>query len=279
MKFSNMAERASRSATRQMEQGSVKAVEMSLRLVTYLSRQTEAVGVTAIAEALCTTKSRVHRHLQTLVQQGYARQDAVSEGYQVGPALINIGIVIGQNYDLARMAHSALTELREALGHSTVVSGVEPSGVQVLLTLSGKSPIGIGVKPGSLLSLHASGQGKVTLAFGAQKTRDRILDSELHAFTPYTITTASALAAELARVKKRGWATAPNEMLIGMNALAAPVYDGRGLLAGTISIVDSIQYIPKVPTPQQIKHTLIAASSVSASLGYLPSAASVHAKG
>lgn len=257
-------------AHRGKEAGGIQAVELALRLVAHLSRQTEAVGVTAIAESLGTTKSRIHRHLQTLLQQGYVEQEAISERYHIGPALINIGISISENYDLVGMARSALRELRDTLGHSAVVSRIEAEGVRVLLTLPGKSPIEIGVKPGSLLPLHATGQGKVTLAFGSQETRERVLDSELEAFTPHTITTSRALAAELARVKKQGWATAPNETLIGMNALGAPVYDGRGVLAGTISIVDSIQYIPTEPTPEQIRHTLIAAAKVSASLGYKP---------
>ena len=262
---------------RSKEAGGIQAVAMALKLVAHLSKQTESVGVTSIAEALGTTKSRIHRHLQTLVQQGYARQEPISERYHIGPALINISISISENYDLVGMARSALIGLREALGHSAVVSRIEHDGVRVLLTLTGKSPIEIGVKPGSLLSLHATGQGKVTLAFGAQETRERILDSDLEALTPHTITTSRALAAELARVKKQGWATAPNETLIGMNALAAPVFDGRGVLAGTISIVDSIQYIPAVPSPEQIKHTLIAAAKVSASLGYKPRTATVVA--
>lgn len=268
---SPLAKRVVRAASpRSKEAGGIQAVVMALQLIAHLSKQTEAVGVTAIAEALGTTKSRIHRHLQTLVRQGYARQEAISERYHIGPALINIGISISENYDLVGMARGALRDLREALGHSAVVSRIESDGVRVLLTLSGKSPIEIGVKPGSLLSLHATGQGKVALAFGAPEVREHILDSDLEAFTPHTITTSRALAAELARVKKQGWATAPNETLIGMNALAAPVFDGRGVLAGTISIVDSIQYIPAVPTPEQIKHTLIAAAKVSASLGYKP---------
>ncbi len=248
---------------------------MALQLVAHLSRQTEAVGVTAIAVALGTTKSRIHRHLQTLVQQGYAQQDVISERYQIGPALINIGLSISENYDLVGMARSALRDLRETLGHSAVVSRIEPDGIRVLLTLPGKSPIEIGVKPGSLLPLHATAQGKVTLAFGDQDMRERTLESALDPLTPKTITTSRALVAELAKTKKQGWATAPNETLIGFNALAAPVFDGRGVLAGTISIVDSIQHLNAVPNAEQIKHTLMAAAKVSARLGYKPRAAPV----
>lgn len=243
---------------------------MALRLVAHLSQQSEPVGVTSIAEALGTTKSRIHRHLQTLVQQGYARQEALGERYQVGPALVNVGMAVSANYDLVSMARAALKELREALGHSAVVSRIEPDGIRVLLTVQGKSAFEIGVKPGSLLSLHATAQGKVTLAFGDQQMRERVFDSELRVFTPHTLATSRALASELAKVKKQGWATSPNESLIGFNALAAPVFDARGVLAGTISIVDSVQYIPSVPTAEQIRHTLIAAAKISASLGYKP---------
>lgn len=251
----------------------IQAVALALRLVSHLARQTEPVGVTAIAEALGTTKSRIHRHLQTLVQLGYAQQEPLNERYQVGPALINVGIVISENYDLVGRARAALRELRETLGCSAVLSRVEPDGIRVLLTISGKSPIEIGVKPGSLLPLHATAQGKVALAFGDPLVRERILDSELETLTPHTLTTARALVADLAKAKRQGWATAPNEVLIGLNALAVPIFDGRGVLAGTISIVDSIQHIEAEPSPEQIRHTLAAAAKVSASLGYKPRAA------
>ncbi|HSV84147.1 MAG TPA: IclR family transcriptional regulator [Ramlibacter sp.] len=248
----------------------VQAVDIALRVIAHLASQTDAVGVTSIAEALGTTKSRVYRHLQTLVQHGFAQQEAIGDRYLIGQALINIGLSISENYDLVGMARNALWELREALGHSSVVSRIEPDGIRVLLALTGKSPIEIGVKPGSLLSLHCTAQGKVALAFGDPEMRERILGSKLAELTPQTLTTPRALVDELAKVKKQGWATAPNEALIGLNALAAPVFDGRGMLAGTISIVDSIQFIPAVPTAEQIKHTLIAAAKVSSSLGYKP---------
>jgi IclR family KDG regulon transcriptional repressor len=275
--ISKMAVRSASHTVR--DPGGIQAVVMALQVLAHLSRQTGAVGVTAIAEALGTTKSRIHRHLQTLVQQGYAQQETISDRYQIGPALINIGLSISENHDLVGMARSALRDLREALGHSVVVSRIEPDGIRVLLTLPGKSPIEIGVKPGSLLSLHATAQGKVTLAFGDQETRERTLESAMVALTPKTITTSRALVAELAKAKKQGWATAPNETLIGFNALAVPVFDGRGVLAGTISIVDSIQHLNAVPTAEQIKHTLMAASKVSARLGYKPRATAVTPDG
>ena len=54
-------------------------------------------------------------------------------------------------------------------------------------------------------------------------------------------------------MKKQGWATAANEVLFGMNALAAPVFDHRGHYAGAIAIVGSTQFIEAKPAAKQVK--------------------------
>ena len=42
---------------------------MALEILEYLARQKEPVGVAAIASALGITKSRVYRHLRTLLER------------------------------------------------------------------------------------------------------------------------------------------------------------------------------------------------------------------
>jgi hypothetical protein len=54
----------------------VQAVVLALRILEHLAHDGRPVGVTALARALGTTKSRIHRHLQTLAQEGYILQAA-----------------------------------------------------------------------------------------------------------------------------------------------------------------------------------------------------------
>jgi DNA-binding IclR family transcriptional regulator len=54
------------------------------------------------------------------------------------------------------------------------------------------------------------------------------------AFTPRTITTRGRLIEELARVRRLGFAEAREEREEGLAAVAAPVWDSRGELAGII---------------------------------------------
>ncbi|NDB70458.1 MAG: hypothetical protein EB015_21115 [Methylocystaceae bacterium] len=73
---------------------------------------------------------------------------------------------------------------------------------------------------------------------------------------------------EIEKIRQRGWATAPNEILIGLNTLAAPIFGADGQLVAVIGIVDSIQFIDAMPSAEQIRRTLGAAQQISELLGY-----------
>ena len=246
----------------------VQAAALTLRLIELLARERRPVGVTALAQALGTTKSRIYRHLQTLVQSGYLGQESDTDRYHVGARLISLARAVGDNLDLVGIAMPVLQDLRDTLGHYTVISEIESDGVRVLAAISGRSLVEIGVKRGSLLHFHSSAQGKVALAFGPPDLRSRILRSRLEMFTPKTLTSPKALDRELDRIAARGWSAGYNEALLGLNALAAPIFDATGQIVATVGIVDSIQFIEESPSDDQIKQTTLAGRRISALLGH-----------
>lgn len=245
----------------------VQAVVLVLRILEAIGQAPAPMGVTALAQALGTTKSRIHRHLRTLVQEGYLVQSPETERYKVGPRLVLLGRSVAEDLDLASAAASGLLELRDALGHSAVVSQMDPEGVRVLRTVPGTAAIEIGVRPGSLLAFHSSAQGKVVLAFGPSELRAKVARSRLEMLTPHTITGRAALERELETIRERGWAVAPNEAMIGINTLAAPLFDASGAVAGAIGVVDSIQHIEAEPSAEQVRRILAAARRISQALG------------
>ena len=123
----------------------------------------------------------------------------------------------------------------------------------VLDMVRGSSPFEIGTKPGSRFPLDRSAQGKIALAFGSgQETKHG----------------AAKLRKDVRRSRERGWAVAPEEILRGVNALAAPIFFADGSLAGTIALVDSVELLPAKPTRNQIGAILDAARRASVELGY-----------
>jgi len=248
--------------------GGVQAVVFALDTLEYIAQHQASVGVTELARAFDTTKSRMHRHLQTLMTAGYLVREPQTERYRVSARLVALGQAVSEGFEFARAARDVARDLRDKLGHAVVLSQTEDDGVRIVLLVPSKSSVEIAVKPGSVLSFHASAQGKVAMAFGDPALSQAVLAGELAMKTAYTIGDPGRLKTEIGMTRKRGWAAAPNEAVIGLNALAAPVFDALGHYAGAIAIVDSIQFIPENPSIEQVREITEAAALVSRNLGY-----------
>ena len=124
------------------------------------------------------------------------------------------------------------------------------------------------VRAGSELQFHASAQGKIGLTFSRRPPIARLQRQALARFTDHTVTSWEALRRELERVRTQGWATAPEQAMLGINALAAPILDETGDCVGSLAIVGSIQFIRREPAAAQIVAVKAAALRVSRNLGY-----------
>ena len=83
---------------------------------------------------------------------------------------------------------------------------------------------------------HATSSGKVLLAgLGVGEVRER-LGARLESFTDETVTARSDLEAELDVVRQRGWASVREELEVGLNAVAAPVYDADARVVAALSV-------------------------------------------
>ncbi len=247
--------------------GGVRSVQVALDVLEAVAFSDEELGVTQIAERLHLTKGSVHRHLLTLVERGYLVQNPVTSRYARGPRS-RLLAHYAPEADLIQLAAGPMRELRDLLGHSVVLSEASPRGALVLSMVGGTAAIEIGVRPGSELPFHSSAQGKVLLAFASPAMRERVLGRALPASTTHTITNRKAIEQELARVAREGFATAPEQAMLGINAVAAPIFDEKGSCAGALALVGSIQFLPTEIDAKSVAALKAAAAQISRTLGH-----------
>jgi IclR family transcriptional regulator, KDG regulon repressor len=245
----------------------VRSVLLALDVLEAVAFSREELGVTQLSERLNVTKGSVHRHLLTLVERGYLVQNPFTAKYALGPKSRLLAHHAPES-DLAQLAEGPMRDLRDRLGHSVVLSAATPRGALVLKTVSGTSAIEIGVRPGSELSFHASAQGKVLLAFAPRPQQQRVLSRPLQSFTSYTLVDPKPLEEELIRIVKLGFAGAPEQAMLGINAVAAPVFDDKDSCVGALALVGSIQFLPANPDPDSISALKSAAEQISRKLGH-----------
>jgi DNA-binding IclR family transcriptional regulator len=230
-------------------------------------------GVSEIARELGISKARAHRHLRALMSRGYVRQDVASERYEIAVKLMILGEKVRDRFDVLSAMRPAMAGLREATGQAVTASALIEDSVVVLELLPGRNPIEFGVRPGTALDLHATAHGHIALAFGPARLLHQAVVRPLKTWTDATFRDPNQLVAAVERARARGWASAPDQMMLGVNALAAPVFDHTGAWRGTLALVGSTQVIPAEPPPEQIAALTAAAAQASESLGWRERAA------
>ena len=245
-----------------------ETVDLSLRILEHLAASRDPLGVSDLARSFGSSKATVYRHLQTLARYEFVRQDPATARYEVGIKLLILGERLRERFDILPVAREEMARLRDDCDQPVALSALVEDRVVILEVLQGRQVVNFGTQAGSVLDLHASAHGKVALAFGPAGLLDRCLAKPLKAWTPHTICTRAGVQREVAQVRSRGWATAPDQVLQGVNGLAAPIFNHLGSYVGAVAIAGSVQYIPAQPPQKQVAAVLDAGRRISRKLGW-----------
>jgi DNA-binding IclR family transcriptional regulator len=248
------------------EGSGVRSVKTALNILETIALSEEALGVTQIAQHVHLTKGSAHRQLKTLVDCGYLTQNPTTTRYHLG-SKSRLLSRLSSKLDLVEAANSPMRELREFLGQTVSLAEMTQRGALILETLVGSSPIEIVVRVGSELPFHSSAQGKVLLAFAPRPIQERELKKELVALSAKTKIDRRELEIEFEKIRALGHATAPEEMLPGLNAVAAPIFVEEACI-GSIAIIGALQFVPAVPDKRTLVALTDTAREISKSLAY-----------
>ena len=79
-----------RISQKKKSEGGIQSVTLALQIIEVLAFADRPQGVTELAKALGTTKTRIFNYLQTLAEHGYAVQEPESERYRIPETLRGI---------------------------------------------------------------------------------------------------------------------------------------------------------------------------------------------
>ena len=118
----------------------------------------------------------------------------------------------------------------------------------------------------------------VDATFAPAPFRERINAGPLHRFTDKTITSPRKLEQELQEVVRLGYASSPEEVARGLNAVAAPIFDANDACIAAVALVGSIQFLPEKNRPGDVAKLIETARQISRKLGHEGSAELAHSK-
>ncbi|WP_414440901.1 IclR family transcriptional regulator [Burkholderia sp. 22PA0106] len=215
------------------EIATVNSVEHAVRLVELMAGSEHALGVSQMAQSLDLPRATVYRLLKTLAQRDWIVQD--DKTYRLSFRLAALFQGAGVEAALAERVTPLLHQLVKQTGETAHFAVLDGDRVVYLAKVDSPHPIRMFSEAGWRGPLHATGVGKVLLAFGEAKLLARICDAGLKPFTPNTLVEPAQLQDELARIRQQGYALDAEELIDGLTCVAVPLTSG-GEVRGAVSV-------------------------------------------
>lgn len=248
--------------------GGVQSVDRAVTVLEILSR-TGASFVGELAEAMGVHKSTASRLLSALEKRGLVQQADERGKYILGFGILRLAAAIPGRLSLVQEARPILQALADEFGETANLAVLRSNVAVNVDQAMGPSAVATHDWIGNLTPLHATASGKVFLAHLDTEGREKALKATGQPRqTKKTITSREALDQQLARILEAGYATVYEELEIGLNAIAVPIWDYRGEVVGSISISGPAFRFRSEEVDALSDELVHAGNQVSAHLGY-----------
>jgi len=203
----------------------VQSIEVGSGLLRALTNADGPLSLTALARAADMSTAKAHRYLVSYVQAGLVSQHERSGSYDLGPLAVRMGLAAIERFDVVRMAGERLGALRDEVDRTVLLAVWTDAGPTVARIELSRHPVTLAVRVGTAFPLRTSATGQIFLAFAPDLART--IEPRENA----------EVAALRARVLRDGASFVDETFLVGVAAVATPLFHGNGTLAAVTTAI------------------------------------------
>ncbi len=156
---------------------------------------------------------------------------------RIGVRLWELALRASPTLSLRDAAMPFMEGVHEIVGHHVQLGVLDGDEVLFLERLSAPGAVINYTRIAGRLPLHVSSSGLVLLAHGPADLRGRVLGGPLSRYTRDTLCDPAALRAQLAEIRRQGYAFCPGYVHQDALGIAAPVRGGHGQVVAALSVI------------------------------------------
>lgn len=244
----------------------VQSVDRAVSLLQALAASGPCT-LTQLSAAVHVHKATASRLLATLEARGLVLQEGDRGRYRLGPSAAQLAAGAAGGRDVAVLCRPLCSQLADEVGDT--VNLVVSDGTQITTVdqAAGSAIVTSTDYVGRRGPLHATAAGKVFLAEWPADRVEQLCRDGLERFTPHTLVDSTALTADLALVRSRGWAAAQEEHEAGLVVVGAPVRDAEGTAVAAMTVGGPTYRMTREALPGIAAQVVAAAARASWRLG------------
>ena len=214
----------------------IQSVEVAGRILGALITTGRPAPLKDLARLAGMTAAKAHRYLISLVRLDLVAQDSLTGHYGIGPASIALGLAGLRSIDVVRTAGELMPMLRDEIDETVMLLIWGSNGPVVYRFEESSRPVFMNVRVGSAVPVLRTASGRIFCAYlSPAQTRDVVAAERAKVGAAGgRRPSAAAWARDVEKARKAGLAAVEGDLLPGVNAIAAPVFDHKGRLAAVV---------------------------------------------
>lgn len=217
----------------------IQSVDRAMTLIDIVSKAGEnGIPLKDISQQIDVNSSTVHHLLATLSHHHVIDQDLASKRYHLGIRLIEWGKIALGNTSLTQVALPYMERIFNETGYTVSLLMFKRLLRIPLFEINSRQMLSANSAPLDFFTLHATGSGKLLLAFLPESDfKNFLATTNLERFTSTTITDPIRLSDELVNIRDRGIAFDREEYGQGVSCISVPVKDASRRVIACIDMV------------------------------------------
>jgi DNA-binding IclR family transcriptional regulator len=242
-------------------------VERAIAILDLLAQGGWRTGA-EVARELQVHRSTALRLLGTLDRHGLVERDQRTAKYRLGRRLPQLASVVTGEFDLRYVARPVCEKLAESVGETVTLDVLVGDGIEPIEQATASTSVVRVNWLGRRYPVHCTASGKVLLAFAPEAVRQRVLAQPLERWTASTVVSRRDFEAVLERARQAGFARTREELEVGLDAIAAPVFEANGDIVAALDVSGPSHRLRVDARPELVRLTQDAAADLSRRLGY-----------
>ncbi|WP_395105412.1 IclR family transcriptional regulator C-terminal domain-containing protein [Actinomadura sp. SCN-SB] len=213
----------------------VQSLDRGLAVLRAFEPGSPRLTLTEVARRTGLTRAAARRFLHTLHDLHYVHFDGRTFGLR--PRVLELGNAYLSSIRLPDIALPHLGALTDKVRETVSLTVLDGQDVLYIARVHGVRILSESIAVGTRAPAYATSTGRVLLAGRSpEEVADHLARAELRSLTDATITDPRALAEEIDRTRRQGWAIADQERFEDMRSIAAPVRDHRASVVAAVNI-------------------------------------------
>ena len=238
-----------------------------LVLLEAMARNDKGSGVSELASQLLLNKSNVHRLLQALVHQGFARKNADTNRYELTMKMWELGSRISSKLDVRLESLPFMKQLAEETQETVHLSILDGAEVLYIEKIDSPQPVRAYTTVGGRAPAQCVATGKSMLAWADEEVL-AVVKNRLKPHTEKSIVRFGDLRKQLEEIRTKGYAINTGEWREQVVGAAAPIRDASGQVVAALGISGPAERLSIEALDKSGKRLIEVTEMVSRRLGF-----------